>query len=53
MSSSGGWNIKFKSDIHNHDIAKDFEGHDILSRIKLDERLFVNDMKKYHMHRGT
>ncbi|XP_058741481.1 protein FAR1-RELATED SEQUENCE 5-like [Vicia villosa] len=35
--------------MHNHRLDKDMLGHDILGRLKDDERKFVNDMMKYNM----
>lgn len=49
MSSGSGWNIIVRCGIHNHDLAKSLDDHDILGRLKFDERHFVNDMTRYHM----
>ncbi|XP_058773970.1 uncharacterized protein LOC131648204 [Vicia villosa] len=35
--------------MHNHKLSKDLEVHDILGRLKDQERNFVNDMTKYNM----
>lgn len=42
------WNIKVRCDIYNHSLVEDFYGHDILSRLKPNERQFVNDMTMYN-----
>lgn len=43
------WNIIVRCRIHNHDLAGDLDGRDILGHLKLNERPFVNDMTKYHI----
>lgn len=35
--------------LHNHKISEDLDGHNILSRLKVNERHFMNDMTKYNM----
>ncbi|XP_058784801.1 uncharacterized protein LOC131659661 [Vicia villosa] len=44
-----GWKVVVKCEMHNHILDKDMLGHDILGRLKYDERKFVNDMTKYNM----
>ncbi|XP_050888704.1 uncharacterized protein LOC127093845 [Lathyrus oleraceus] len=34
---------------HNHELFEDLDSHDILHRLKVHERQFVNDMTKYNM----
>ncbi|XP_050889914.1 uncharacterized protein LOC127095243 [Lathyrus oleraceus] len=34
---------------HNHKLSENLYGHDILGRLKVHERQFVNDMAKYNM----
>ncbi|XP_058739140.1 uncharacterized protein LOC131611031 [Vicia villosa] len=46
-----GWKVVVKCGMHNHRLDKDMLGHDILGRLKDDERKFVNDMTKYNMAR--
>ncbi|XP_058746934.1 uncharacterized protein LOC131619913 [Vicia villosa] len=47
--SGTGWKVVVKCRMHNHRLDKDLLGHDILDRLKGDERKFVNDMTKYNM----
>lgn len=35
--------------LHNHKLSKNLEDYDILNRIKVNERYFVNDTTKYTM----
>ncbi|XP_058733832.1 uncharacterized protein LOC131605502 [Vicia villosa] len=49
VPSGIGWQVGVKCGMHNHKIDKDMLGHDILGRLKDDERKFVNDMMKYNM----
>lgn len=49
VPSDSGWKVAVRCDIQNHELPKDLEGHDILCHLKLEERLFVNDMTKYYM----
>lgn len=49
MPNYCGRNIIVKYGIHNHDLAEDLDDCDILGRLKPNERLFLNDMTKYHM----
>ncbi|XP_058751096.1 protein FAR1-RELATED SEQUENCE 5-like [Vicia villosa] len=43
------WKVMVECGMHNHRLHKDMLGHDILGRLKDDERKFVNDMTKYNM----
>lgn len=38
MSSGSGCNTIVRCGLHNHKLAKDLDGHDILGRLKDDER---------------
>ncbi|XP_058741131.1 protein FAR1-RELATED SEQUENCE 5-like [Vicia villosa] len=49
VPSGIGWKVVVKCGMHNHRLDKDLVGHDILGRLKDDERKFVNDMTKYNM----
>lgn len=49
MPIGSGWNITIRCDIHNHVVVKHLESHDILGRLKPDERHFMNYKTKYHM----
>ncbi|XP_058760449.1 uncharacterized protein LOC131633780 [Vicia villosa] len=49
VQSGIGWKVVVKCGMHNHRLDKDLVGHDILGRLKYDERKFVNDMTKYNM----
>ncbi|XP_058733650.1 protein FAR1-RELATED SEQUENCE 5-like [Vicia villosa] len=49
VPSGIGWKVVVKCGMHNHILDKDMLGHDILGRLKDDERKFVNDMTKYNM----
>ncbi|XP_058742600.1 uncharacterized protein LOC131615116 [Vicia villosa] len=49
VSSGGGWKVTVRCGFHNHILAKDLDGHDVLGRLKDNERKPVNDMTKYNM----
>lgn len=40
--SGSGSQVTVRYDIHNHDLAKDLVGHDILGRLKPDIQLVLN-----------
>ncbi|XP_058726885.1 uncharacterized protein LOC131598283 [Vicia villosa] len=44
-----GWKVVVRCRMHNHRLDKDMLGHDMLGRLKDDERKVVNDMTKYNM----
>lgn len=41
--------MSIRYEIHNRDLAKDLEGHDIFDYLKQNERQVVNNMTNYHM----
>ena len=47
--SGDGWKVMVRCGMHNHKLDKELVGHDILGRLKEEERKFVNDMTKYNM----
>ncbi|XP_050920574.1 uncharacterized protein LOC127138225 [Lathyrus oleraceus] len=47
--SGSGWKMMVMYGFHNNKLSKDLDGHDILGRLKVHERQFVNDMTKYIM----
>lgn len=46
MSRHFGWNIMVICDIQNYDLVEGLDGHDVLGRLKPEEREFVKDMTK-------
>ncbi|XP_058783597.1 uncharacterized protein LOC131658306 [Vicia villosa] len=49
VPSGSGWKVTVKCEFHNHVLASDLDGHDILVRLKDNERKFVIEMTKYNM----
>lgn len=47
--SGSDWKVMVWCGFHNHKLSEDLDGHDILDRLKVHERQFVNDMTKYNM----
>lgn len=44
--SGDGWKVIVRCGLHNHQLSKDLDGHDILDHLKDHERQFANDMTK-------
>ena len=42
--SGSSWNVMVRCELHNHQLSKDLDDHDILGRLKDHERKFMNDM---------
>src|ERR1051325_6890648 len=49
VPSGDGWKVMVRCGMHNHKLDKELVGHDILGRLKEEERKIVNDMTKYNM----
>ncbi|XP_050895603.1 uncharacterized protein LOC127102248 [Lathyrus oleraceus] len=47
--SGSGWKVMVRFGFHNHKLSEDLDDHDILDRLKVHERQFVNDVTKYNM----
>ncbi|XP_050920331.1 uncharacterized protein LOC127137968 [Lathyrus oleraceus] len=47
--SGSDWKVMVWCGFHNHKLSEDLDDHDILDRLKVHERQFVNDMTKYNM----
>ncbi|XP_050910015.1 uncharacterized protein LOC127123879 [Lathyrus oleraceus] len=47
--SGTGWKVMVRCGLHNHKLSENLDGHDILGRLKVHERQFINDMTKYNM----
>ena len=46
MLSERGWKVTVRCEFHNHILANDLDGHDVLGHLKDQEINFVNDMTK-------
>lgn len=49
VPSGRDWKVTIMCGIHNHELATDLDGHDILGSLKHGEINFVSDMTKYNM----
>ncbi|XP_058733588.1 uncharacterized protein LOC131605222 [Vicia villosa] len=49
VPSGASWKVMVRYAMHTYRLYGGLEGHDILGRLKDDEKKFVNDMTKYNM----
>lgn len=53
VPSDNGWKVMVRCEFHNHKLAKDLYGYDILIHLKDVERQFMKDMTKYNIVLST